>query len=98
MLRCMAEGRNGNWYAVCIDLDIAVEGHSFAEVRGSLEQAINLYLARVSELPGVEQDALLNRRSPWRIRAKFALVWLFGKLLRGDGHQRYFTLPTHVPV
>jgi predicted RNase H-like HicB family nuclease len=79
-LRCLAEGRDGDWFAICIDLDIAVQGQSFPEVRDSLSEAIKLYLERVAELPEHERVRLLNRRSPWPIRAKFELNWLLSKL------------------
>jgi hypothetical protein len=92
-LRCMAEGRNGEWFAVCIDLDIAVEGRSFLEVRQSLQQAMKLYLNRVAELPEEERQQLLARRSPWHVRAKFALSWLRAMLGKQDNRKCQFTVP-----
>jgi predicted RNase H-like HicB family nuclease len=49
-LHCYAEGRNGDWEAICLDLDIAVQGGSFEEVFGSLREAISLYLESVADL------------------------------------------------
>ncbi len=31
VLRCYAEGRNGEWEAICLDLDIAVQEKSFED-------------------------------------------------------------------
>lgn len=97
-LHCMAEGRGADWFAVCVDLDIAVQGRSFAEVREGLEQAVAMYLDRVRELPATEQRRLLRRRSPWHLRARFLAIWLLSKLLRQDVHRRPFTLPAHAPA
>jgi predicted RNase H-like HicB family nuclease len=94
----MAERRDGDWFAVCIDLDIAVQGQSFVDVRQNLQQAIKLYVERVSELPEAEQARLLNRRSPWHIRAKFALLSLLIRVRKRDEYERQFTLPVHVPA
>ena len=93
-LRCMAEGRNGEWWGVCLDLDIAVQGKSFADVRRGLEDAIAMYLERVAELPPDEQQQFLNRRAPWHLRTKFALRSMLRKLGKNDEH-REFTLTTH---
>ena len=82
--RCMAEARNGEWWAICIDLDIAVQGQSFPEVQKSLHQAIDMYLARVVQLPANEQRPLLYRRAPWHVMAKYVVLSAFLKL-RSDG-------------
>ena len=95
-IRCMAEGRDGRWWAICLDLDIAVQGDSFPEVRDSLHQAIDMYLERVSELPAHEQARLLRRRAPWYLRAKFHLHALLEKVRRQDGgRHRQFVIPAH---
>ena len=96
-LRCMAEGRADSWLAVCVDLDIAVQGESFPEVRESLAKAIDMYLDRVGELPSAEQQQLINRRSPWHVRAKFEFYRVLSKFKRDGGH-RPFTLPGHAPA
>ena len=92
LLRCMAEGRDGAWWAICIDLDISVQGETLAEVRDGLRTAIALYLERVSELPEPERAALLRRRSPWHLWAKFHLYRFLDRFLRdGNGrHQQFF--------
>ena len=95
-LRCMAKGRDGEWWAICVDLDIAVDGRSFQEARESLNAAIEQYLESVSELPEQDQTRLLNRRAPLYLRAQFVLLsWL--TKLRGDkdGRHRQFTFSSH---
>jgi predicted RNase H-like HicB family nuclease len=95
ILRCYAEGRDGDWEAICLDLDIAVQGGSFEEVFGSLQKAISLYLESVTELPPQEQHALLHRPAPLPVRFKFLTHALRGLFAGGDGgRQRHqFTMP-----
>ncbi len=87
----MAEARSGDWWAICIDLDIAVQGRSYPEVQKSLHRAIDMYLARVVQLPANEQRPLLNRRAPWHGRAKYVVLSAFLKLRRdgGDNHRSF---------
>lgn len=96
-LRCMAEGRADSWLAVCVDLDIAVQGKSFSEVRESLAKAVDMYLDRVAELPSDEQQQLIDRRSPWYVRAKFELYRVL-RMIKRDGGHRPFTLSAHAPA
>ena len=63
-----ARGRQGDWEAICINLDIAVQGGSFAEVQDGLRAAVYDYLAAVAE-EQKEAD-----RSALRTRA--ASIWV----------------------
>jgi hypothetical protein len=94
-LRCYAEGRNGDWEAICLDLDIAVQGGFFEEVFSSLQEAISLYLKSVTDLPPQEQRALLYRPAPFPVRFKFLTQALRGLFADSDGdRQRHqFTMP-----
>ena len=94
-LRCYAEGRDGDWEAICLDLDIAVQGGSFEEVFSSLQEAISLYLETVTDLPPQEQRALLHRPAPFPVRLKFLTHAVRGLFANSDGdRQRHqFTMP-----
>ena len=93
-LHCYAEGRDGDWEAVCLDLDIAVQGRSFEEVSMSLRKGIALYLEAVEDLPPDERGKLLRRRSPLTVRLKFLGHALRGLLVSDDVRQRHqFTMP-----
>jgi len=75
-LRCYARGRKNTWEAVCIDLDLAVQGRTFAEVKALLESTIQSYAEdAMKEEPAVARR-LLNRRAPFFVRAKFGLEML----------------------
>jgi predicted RNase H-like HicB family nuclease len=94
-LHCYAEGQDGEWEAICLDLDIAVQGRSFEEVFASLQEAIALYLETVADLPPSERRPLLHRSSPLSVRLKFLTHAVRGLFSDGDGHrQRHqFTMP-----
>lgn len=72
-LRCYVEGRGDQWEAVCLDLDIAVQGHSLQEVYDRMQEAIEGYVAHVLTLPTEDQKRLLNRPAPLSLRLKFLL-------------------------
>jgi hypothetical protein len=95
MLHCYASGTDGDWEAICLDLDIAVQGHSFEEVQDSLGKAIRLHLERVSELPAEEQPGLLYRPVPLTARIRFAIeAFLLAVSLRDRGSYKHqYTMP-----
>jgi ADP-heptose:LPS heptosyltransferase len=92
-LHCYAEGQDGDWEAVCLDLDIAVQGRSFEEVFNSLRAAVSLYFQAVADLPSEQRSALLHRAVPLSIRLKFLLHAMRGLFAGGDTRQRHqFTM------
>jgi predicted RNase H-like HicB family nuclease len=95
-LRCFAEGREGNWEAICLDLDIAVQGGSFEDVFRSLNEAIALYVETAEELPPRDRQRLLNRPAPLSVRLRFlwlALRSLFPGSTPESRYYHQFTLP-----
>ena len=75
---CYAEGGNGEWEALCLNFDLAVQGASLEDVRHDLEEAIRLYLDYVSNLPAEERAQFLNRRAPLGHWLKYALISVLG--------------------
>jgi predicted RNase H-like HicB family nuclease len=73
VLHCYAAGRPGSWEAICLDLDLAVQGESYEEVADSLAKAIRLHLEAVLRLPEEERAQLLHRPVPFSTRLRFAL-------------------------
>ncbi len=90
-LVCFAKGRPGEWEAICLTFDIAVQGASEEEVQHSLRQAIALFLqsARDERDPKV-REKLLRRRAPvgvWlRYASSFFLHVVLGRHRRSDGY------------
>jgi hypothetical protein len=68
---CFARGRPGDWEGLCVDFDIAVQGHSFNEVREALEATISDYVAAAHEEDRETCAKLLNRRAPLYV----SLLW-----------------------
>jgi hypothetical protein len=95
-LRCYAHGRPGEWQAICLDFDIAVQGKSFEEVRDSLREAIRGYIEHASTEDEQTRHALLNRRAPFLVYARCWLHYhLSGILHKGDSSESHagFQLP-----
>jgi len=96
LIRCYAEGSARGWEAVCLDLDIAVQGTSFEEVYRLLGEAIDQYVEYANDLPEAERTRMLSRKAPLTDRLRF--LWHVARTtLKGDGSgdkQRHeFTKP-----
>jgi hypothetical protein len=70
-LLCVAHGGGQEWEAFSLDFDLAVQGNSFEEVKGSLETAIRNYVEAAMAQPEPARTQLLNRRVPLRTK----LLW-----------------------
>ena len=99
-LLCIARGRDGDWEANCIDLDIAVQGESFDEVRQLLGEAIRTYLKDAMAESDEDRARLLSRRAPFSVRLGYAARVAWATLTNrrhrdgGDLHGS-FELPCH---
>lgn len=67
---CYAEGRPGDWEAICPTFDLAAQGESFEEVRQVLHEMIADYIVDISEMPEAERERFLNRKAPLYVRFK----------------------------
>ena len=76
-LLCLARGGAERWEAICLDLDLAVQGRSFDEVRALLEEAVNTYVADANAEAEPAGSQLLARRVPLHVRLVWA--WRFFK-------------------
>ena len=94
-INCYAVGTDGQWEALCLDLDIAVQGDSFTDVFESLNKAVSLYLESVKALPESERAHLLHRPAPLSVRLSFLLHALRSLLSRreSDRYHHQFTMP-----
>lgn len=66
--QCYAHGTDGDWEAICVDLDLAVQGVSLADVRVQLNNMIADYVASAMEEEPTVCRQLLGRRAPWHVR------------------------------
>ncbi len=70
-LLCYAEGAHGQWEAVCLNFDLAVQGASFEEVRAKMHNAILVYLDTIADYPPEERRRFLKRNAPLSLWLKF---------------------------
>ncbi len=98
ILRCTAEGREGDWEAICLDLDIAVQGRSFEDVFHALNDSVGLHLAAVADLPEKERGHLLHRPALFLIRFKFLAYVLRALFVPGDEEQCRHQFTLHCPA
>ena len=96
VVRCYAEGHAGEWEAICLDLDVAVQGESFEEVFHSLNDAMALYFEAVGDLTEDERARFVERPAPWSVRFRFALHVLRSLFTDRDGtddSRHHYTIP-----
>ena len=89
-LHCCADGRDGDWEAICLDLDVAAQGRSFEEVFDGLMEAISLYLQTVADLPPEERPSLLHRPVPFMARLKFLAQAARGLFSDNAGDRQHY--------
>lgn len=100
LLRCYMEKKDGCWQAFCIDLCLAVQGDSSAEVKAKLHEQIYDYLVDIfngEDRPYAAQ--LLNRKAPMSQRMKYHSYKLLGELMgRWNGFKNSLTFQDTLPV
>jgi hypothetical protein len=102
-LTCIAKGRNDHWEAICLDLNIAAQGHSFGEVERLLTDAIETYIEDVMKENEQDRAHLLLRPAPLTVRLSWIggliLATLTGRAGRADrdGKASSATVPFAVP-
>ena len=63
IVRCYAKQEDGVWVALCLELNLATQGDSFADVKRKLEEQIAYYVAEA--LQDKEYGSqLLTRKAP----------------------------------
>jgi len=93
-LHCYAHGDESGWEAICLDLDVAVQGDSFDDVYRGLNEAITLYVESLADLPAPDRDRLLREAAPLAVRFKFLALALRAFFLgRTRGYHHEFTMP-----
>lgn len=73
---------NGEWEAICTDLDVAAQGASLEDAKSELEAAVSEYVAYVRTLPEHEVRQFLNRKSPLRLRISLEMRYRLSLLTR----------------
>jgi len=76
-LLCFASGRPGDWEAICLDYDIAVQGRTFEEAQSLLELSINDYVESAAKEEPEIRDRLLKRSAPARVWLQYIFSFLW---------------------
>lgn len=83
LLRCYIERKDGIWQAFCIDLCLAVQGDSLADVKRKLHEQIHSYLVDIFEGEDRPYAAqLLNRKAPFSQIARYHYLNLLCQIRR----------------
>ena len=80
--RCFAHGGADGWEAICVDLDIAIQGDSFDEVRDLLNHAVATYVRDAEMEAPAAREKLLKRRAPWHVVARLNINLLLSSFRR----------------
>ena len=98
-LLCVAHGNNEGWEALCLDLDIAVQGLSLDDVQARLLSAVQSYVQDALAESEPARRRLLNRRAPFFTRLHYVLRLAMHALMRprdgGDSLEASFEVPCH---
>ena len=96
---CVAHGCDEHgWQAICLNLDIAAEGRTLADVRMRLNAAVASYVEEAMKLPQRDRRRLLNRQVPLSLKLAYGvrLFWHSLRSKRRDGAlQESFEIPCH---
>lgn len=96
-VRIYAEGRPGQWEAFCLDLDLAVQGTSFPEVKKKIEDQVELFVESLHDLPEADQIRMLNRKVPlwFELRAAWKLLCARWDKSEDRRQRAEFEVPMH---
>jgi predicted RNase H-like HicB family nuclease len=94
MLICFAHGKDGDWEGICLDFDIAVQGHSFEAVKALLDEAIETYTKDALAEDEDNARRLLSRKAPWHVRLSYMVRFFVATVLHRDDEFRHaFNVP-----
>lgn len=79
---CYAEGRPGDWEAICPTFDLAAQGESFEEVRRVLHEMIADYIVDISQLPEADFNRLIKRKAPLFLRLSLYYKFIIAMLAK----------------
>ena len=81
VVRCFAERKDGQWQAFTLELGLAAQGDTLAEVKHKLESMLLSYVT--DALTGEDREhayELMTRRATWRVYLTYYLLRCFGSI------------------
>lgn len=79
-VRCVVHGMGNQWEGLCLDLDIAVQGNSLADVKNRLNNAVHTYVEDALAENEPHRSRLLGRKAPLRVRLFWAVALFLATL------------------
>ena len=65
ILHCYGKRKDGKWFGVCLELNLAAEADSFIELKSEINSMISSYIEAVCDTDDKASiPRLLNRRAP----------------------------------
>lgn len=96
VLHCIAERKQGQWQAFCLEYSLAAQGDSFEEARDKLKEQISEYLFDALVGQDMEHaEYFLNRSAPLRMWLK--LYFYQAACAVKPFAQKVFSPPEHKP-
>jgi hypothetical protein len=79
VLRCYAhQKKNGKWYGVCLELNLAAEAKDPDELKEKLSDMIETYIDAVFDTEDTDSiPKLFHRRAPVKDWLFYLIIWLF---------------------
>lgn len=78
----------GDWSAICVDLDLAVQAASQREAIDKMEQMVSSYIEDAMREEPQVRDRLLSRSSPFKLRFQLWLAYQLFLLRRRRPHEK----------
>jgi predicted RNase H-like HicB family nuclease len=95
---CFAHGRDGDWQAICVDFDIAVQGNSLEDVQHMLNDAVAFYIRDANQEQEPVRNMLLNRRAPWYTTLMLTLKLIYFNIFDGRRNEAQASFPVPCPA
>lgn len=92
---CFAHGSDQGWEAICVDLDIAVQGDSFDDVRNGLNHAVETFVEDAAAESDEDRASLLSRRAPWHVIAGLTFKLILANAKRRRARDMQATFPVY---
>lgn len=93
IVRCFAERKNDQWQAFSLELGLAAQADSSAEVQAKLMSMIAFYIHEALTEDRAHAKALLSRKSTWQVYLKFHWYRLLNLLNNARGSFTIFDEP-----
>lgn len=98
-LRCYAQQESDHsWFGICIDLNLAAQGDTLAEVRLKMHKMINDYLIEALTIDEQYFDDLIPRRAPLNFILRYYWLSFITRLHKATKQTSPQLFTEHLPL